>query len=69
MQEQFVNTHQILQEAATETKSESKPLETQTFKLSGEQKARIKEICESNGTTVSKFFQKCTEALIREYDS
>lgn len=58
-----------MQESAAESKAESKPLATQTFKIAEDQKSLVKMICHSNGTTVSKFYQKCSETLIKEYQS
>ena len=68
-QENFLNVHEILQDAATESKTEAEAQVTQTFKLPENQKARVKEVCAANGTTPSKFYQKCTERLLADYVS
>lgn len=65
--ENFPNIHEVLQEASTESKKESEQLVTQTFKITPESKDIVKKICESNGTTPSKFYQKCTERLVADY--
>jgi hypothetical protein len=67
MTEKFLNVHEIMNEAALESKEERTPLVTQTFKLPKKDKELVARICQANGTTVSKFYQKCTQVLIADY--